>query len=133
MNHLGNPLVRGRPLWIPQSNSQLPKEYRVQGVLIGDVGIFTPEGGFDFLFNILRSSSDPGNPDNLPDGFSPLSQPLDDTDIRKFREFGNDSYLSSPAVSKVQGGTFKESYVASSRLIIFLFIYYVVFEQWCHL
>ncbi|KJA27004.1 hypothetical protein HYPSUDRAFT_979471 [Hypholoma sublateritium FD-334 SS-4] len=101
---LSNPSMRGRPMWIPQTNRNLPKEYRAQGVLIGDVGIFTPEGAFDFLFNILLSPSDPINPRKLPQGFASLSPPLEDIDIRKFNEFGKGSYISSSSVSQVQGG-----------------------------
>lgn len=113
---LGNPSMRGRPMWIPQANRNLPKEYRAQGVLIGDVGIFTPEGAFDFLFNILLAPSDPINPRRLPQGFTPLSPPLEEIDIRKFNEFGQGSYISSSSVSQVQGGTSKDSYALNRNL-----------------
>jgi hypothetical protein len=46
------PEKRNHPLWIPQSNMVLPILYRAQGVRVGDVGIFTESGAFDFLFNI---------------------------------------------------------------------------------
>ena len=45
---------RGSPLWIPGPGMQLPIDYRRQGISIGDVGIVTHSGGFDFLFNIFQ-------------------------------------------------------------------------------
>jgi len=66
----------GRPLWIPQCNQNLSVPYRQTGVRIGDVGIVTPEGGFDFLFNICLPRNDPVNA-WAPDNFLPLSPPLD--------------------------------------------------------
>ena len=75
----------GFPLWIPQPNMMLTIPYRAKGVCIGDVGIVTPFGGFDFLFNICRARDDPINPEELPDDFTPIC--LNPTDVRKFREF----------------------------------------------
>ena len=63
---------RGHPLWIPQPNMVLPETYRAQGVRIGDVGIFTGDGGFDFLFNICVPIGDPINPQELPENFVPI-------------------------------------------------------------
>ncbi|KAF8986838.1 hypothetical protein BDQ17DRAFT_1213259, partial [Cyathus striatus] len=42
----------GYPLYIPQPHRSLPIEYRLQGSAIGDVGFVTPNGAFEFLFNI---------------------------------------------------------------------------------
>jgi hypothetical protein len=61
---------RGFPLWIPQPNTTLPHSYQRRGVSIGDVGIFTSNGGFDFLFNVCLPAGDTSNPDELPEGFS---------------------------------------------------------------
>jgi len=94
---------RGYPLWIPSSNMNLPIPYRAKGVCIGDVGIITAYGGFDFLFNICLPSNDPINPEILPDGFVPISPPLLRTDVREFREFTAGSYLASSSVSKSGG------------------------------
>ncbi|KAJ6614151.1 hypothetical protein B0H10DRAFT_1699531, partial [Mycena sp. CBHHK59/15] len=64
----------GYPLWDPQPASDLPLEYRKQGVRIGDVGFITPNGGFYFLFNICVPSTDPINSQNgVPDDFEPLA------------------------------------------------------------
>ena len=89
---------RGFPLWIPQPNIRLPIPYRAKGVCIGDVGIVTAFGGFDFLFNICRTRDDPINPEELPDNFFPLYPPLNPTDVREFREFSSGSYLASSSI-----------------------------------
>ena len=78
----------------------LPIPYRAQGVRVGDVGIFTENGGFDFLFNICVPRDDPINPGKLPENFIPISPPLDPTDIRKFAEFSPGSYLASSSVAE---------------------------------
>lgn len=81
-------------------------------MLIGDVGILTPEGGFNFLFNILRPSSDPINPDDLPGDFSPLFPRLNDIDILNHKVFSQGSHLSRPGdISCVQGGVSEKLYV----------------------
>jgi hypothetical protein len=53
--------------------------YRRGGVLIGDVGSITPEGDFDFFFNVYLPTTDPINA-NVPEGFVPLS-PYDPIDV----------------------------------------------------
>ena len=100
---------RGHPLWIPQSNMVLPIPYRVQGVRPLDVGIFTENGGFDFLFNICVPRDDPINPRELPENFIPISPPVNPTDIRKFAEFSPGSYLTSSSVAESR--TADSSYV----------------------
>jgi len=91
---------RGYPLWVPQANANLSKEYRRRGVSIGDVGFFTPSGEFDFLFNICLPVDDPVNPgpDSLPDGFEPLTPALNWQ--KQVREYTDDlHYLASSSVS----------------------------------
>jgi hypothetical protein len=70
----------GFPLWIPQPHRNLPSEYRRNGVNIGDVGIVTSGGVFDFLFNICLPSHHHINGDRVPNDFKPL-EPPDPVDI----------------------------------------------------
>ena len=88
----------GFPLWIPQPNTTLPQSYQRRGVSIGDVGIFTSNGGFDFLFNICLPAGDTSNPDELPEGFSHLE--LKETDVCKFHAHSSHSHFASPDVKK---------------------------------
>ena len=90
----------------------LPIPYRAQGVRVGDVGIFTENGGFDFLFNICVPGDDPINPRKLPENFIPISPPVNPTDIRKFAEFSPGSYLTSSSVAESR--TDESSYVWST-------------------
>jgi hypothetical protein len=51
------PLKEGYPLYCPELPNRRNagayyKAYRRQGIDIGDIGIITPDGDFDFLFNI---------------------------------------------------------------------------------
>ncbi|KAF9260136.1 hypothetical protein L218DRAFT_873040, partial [Marasmius fiardii PR-910] len=66
-------LGHGCPLWIPEPNNSLSNEYQETGVRIGDVGILTSDGGFDFVFNACCSEDDPVNQFGVPQGFQPLS------------------------------------------------------------
>ncbi|KAJ7922296.1 hypothetical protein B0H13DRAFT_2411034, partial [Mycena leptocephala] len=63
---------RGFPLYVPGPQINLPVQYRREGVAIGDVGGVTPEGNFDFFFNIYLPADHPINA-NVPEGFVPLS------------------------------------------------------------
>ncbi|KAL0572719.1 SCF ubiquitin ligase complex subunit cdc4 [Marasmius crinis-equi] len=66
------PLRHGCALWCPEPNDALSPEYRESGARIGDVGIMTADGGFDFIFNVLCDADDPINQYGVPDGFEPL-------------------------------------------------------------
>jgi hypothetical protein len=59
----------GYPLWIPEPNDFLPPEYQELGTRIGDVGLVTSDGAFDYLFNVCRPASHPINLGRTPDDF----------------------------------------------------------------
>ena len=115
---------RGFPLWIPQPNIRLPIPYRAKGVCIGDVGIVTAFGGFDFLFNICRTRDDPINPEELPDNFAPIYPPLNPTDVREFREFSSGSYLASSSIVESQTGEQTLCVYPSFLFFILLILHY---------
>jgi hypothetical protein len=75
------PKKRGFPLWVPKPHRNLPYEYRKKGVSIGDVGIVTSSGVFDFLFNICLPAHHPINGNLVPDNFRPLEPPPNPLDI----------------------------------------------------
>ncbi|KAJ3728239.1 hypothetical protein C8R42DRAFT_540764, partial [Lentinula raphanica] len=65
---------KGYPLWEPKSqNAMLPEIYKEKGVHIGDVGILTESGGFDYLFNVCHEATHPLNMGRVPDGFKPIT------------------------------------------------------------
>ena len=93
----------GQALWIPEPNNNLPFSYRKNGVQIGDVGTFPPDGSFSFIFNIRVPRDDPINPPLLPEEFIPILPPINPTfDIRRFALFKAGSYLASTSVEKVE-------------------------------
>jgi hypothetical protein len=85
---------RGFPLYIPGPGMQLPIEYRRQGITIGDIGIITSLGAFDFLFNIFQPADHPINREGVPRGFLPLSKP----EIQEFMVYGPKTHLASSSV-----------------------------------
>ena len=62
-------LEAGYPLYMPTPSGGLPAAYLRGGVRIGDVGLVTANGAFDFLFNTCQHGV---NPPILPDGFQLL-------------------------------------------------------------
>ncbi|KAE9391955.1 hypothetical protein BT96DRAFT_864578 [Gymnopus androsaceus JB14] len=72
----------GYPLWEPKQRSgegvlQLPDEYRKEGVRIGDIGILSKTGDFDYFFNACLPADHPVNQGRVPQDFIQL-----DIDIR---------------------------------------------------
>ncbi|KAF5348394.1 hypothetical protein D9758_010917 [Tetrapyrgos nigripes] len=63
----------GYPLWIPEPNNSLPPSTYAEGLRLGDVGLLTLNGGFDYLFNIFLDENDEVNRwRGVPEGFIPL-------------------------------------------------------------
>lgn len=95
---------RGYPLWMPSPSTSLPILKRKLGVSLGDVGVFTPDGGFDYLFNIFH---DPRHPINgavgVPEGFYPLHLAVGSES--EFIEWNTRSYLADPStIVRVDNG-----------------------------
>ncbi|KAH9477074.1 hypothetical protein JR316_0010990 [Psilocybe cubensis] len=88
---------RGFPLWIPEPNNNLSMEYRRRGIDIGDVGVITKMGNFDFLFNICLPDDHPINRDGVPAGFSPC-KPTRSGDIQRYTEFEAGAFLTSTSI-----------------------------------
>ncbi|KAJ7822075.1 hypothetical protein B0H14DRAFT_1325739 [Mycena olivaceomarginata] len=89
---------RGTPLYVPDPQVNLPAEYRRRGVAIGDVGRITPEGSFDFFFNIYLPANHRINA-NIPEDFVPLS-PYDSIDVAHYY-FNPGNYVCSPSVNEI--------------------------------
>ncbi|KAJ7476205.1 hypothetical protein FB451DRAFT_1034030, partial [Mycena latifolia] len=87
---------RGFPLYVPGPQRNLPDEYQKRGVSIGDVGRVTPEGIFDFFFNIYLPAHHPINANDVPDDFSSLA-PYAPKDVVNL-DFDPGSYVSSSSV-----------------------------------
>ncbi|KAJ7868838.1 hypothetical protein B0H13DRAFT_1484566, partial [Mycena leptocephala] len=92
---------RGVPLYVPGPPGNLPDEYRRNGVSIGDVGRVTPDGAFDFFFNIYLEADHPINANCVPDDFSPLKKHRIAGDIiPSDQDPGN--HVSTPSVQKLE-------------------------------
>lgn len=63
----------GFPLWTPQLKAELPEDYQLDGLKIGDVGIVSPvDGSFDVLFNITLPRNRQPYPRLVREGFVPV-------------------------------------------------------------
>jgi hypothetical protein len=91
---------RGFPLYVPGPQRNLPDEYqRSGGVSIGDVGRITPDGIFDFFFNIYLAAEHPINANDVPADFSPLSA-FARKDVLHVN-FAPGNYVASPSIQKL--------------------------------
>ena len=60
----------GRAMWIPEPSTTLPQANRDAGICVGDVGLFRPEGSFDFLFSVRHDNGgDSVNFRGVPEAF----------------------------------------------------------------
>jgi hypothetical protein len=84
---------------VPAPQRNLPAEYRRNGVAIGDIGRVTPEGIFDFFFNIYLPLDHAINA-NIPEDFSPMPAyaPIDVFHL----DFSPGDYVSSPTVQRLE-------------------------------
>ncbi|KAJ7211416.1 hypothetical protein GGX14DRAFT_326569, partial [Mycena pura] len=87
---------RGFPLYVPGPQRNLPAEYQRMGVSIGDVGRVTPEGGFDFFFNIFLPADHPIHANYVPEDFFPLLR-YDSRDV-SLQDYEPGNYVSSHSV-----------------------------------
>ncbi|KAF7336872.1 Pleiotropic drug resistance ABC transporter protein [Mycena venus] len=99
---------RGFPLYVPGPQRNLPAEYRKSGVQIGDVGRITPEGIFDFFFNIYLPPEHPINA-NIPEDFVPLS-PYNPIDV-VHHVFDPGNHVSTSSVQKLDIGPRLDEFV----------------------
>ncbi|KAJ7211418.1 hypothetical protein GGX14DRAFT_93384, partial [Mycena pura] len=88
---------RGFPLYVPGPQRNLPAEYQLRGLSIGDVGRVTPEGGFDFFFNIYLPADHPIHANYVPEDFYPLLY-YDSRDVI-LQDYEPGNYVSSNSVN----------------------------------
>ncbi|KAF7328031.1 Pleiotropic drug resistance ABC transporter protein [Mycena kentingensis (nom. inval.)] len=93
------PKRRGFPLYVPMPQRNLPPEYLIEGVSIGDVGMVTPEGFWDFFFNVFRPADHPINVGRVPEGFTPL-HPYGELDLHNLEFEPGTSACSSSVQSR---------------------------------
>ncbi|KIM38021.1 hypothetical protein M413DRAFT_448063 [Hebeloma cylindrosporum] len=95
---------RGTPLIYPNPELQQPIEYRKIGHSIGELIIFNIRGFVDLHFNICVPIDSPlnGLPGDIPQGFSPLSPPLDPTNFFEDEPFKGPTVIEGKSQRKLQ-------------------------------
>lgn len=88
----------GYPLYVPQPYSDISEEYMRKGVRVGDVGIVTKDGAFDFLFNVCPSQNNLINPPNLPKDFT--LEASENPEISHKEQFPHKTHLFSSPVTR---------------------------------
>ena len=88
----------GYPIYMPTPSIGLPPAHRKTGIRVGDVGVITANGAFEFLFNVCQfhDQQDEGINATFPGRFEPLKP-----DIRINYRFGPDTYLPSNHVREL--------------------------------
>ena|ERR1700722_19773768 len=89
----------GYPLWYPDPSTNLPEEYKQNGISIGDVGILSTDR-FGFLFNIRRPANDPINGNRVPCGFAPIQELLPQDIDAHTEKYPRNHAISSSSVKK---------------------------------
>ncbi|KAM6499202.1 hypothetical protein JOM56_004710 [Amanita muscaria] len=96
---LNSQCTAGYPLYEPRPDCEPSTEYWKKGVRIGDVGIVTEDGIFDFIFNVCPSQNPFINPSELPDDFEALERP----EIRVMEQhFKMQTHLFNNAVNRIE-------------------------------
>ena len=90
-------------MWIPGPDMMLPKEYRRNGIRIGDVGIIYRCEGFSFLFNIFLPVDHTVNRGKVPDDFEPLDFGQVEMDLKKAIVYGKRHHIASSSLRNVGG------------------------------
>jgi len=104
----------GYPLYRPGPKRNLRMEYRKRGVRIGDVGRITPDGAFDFMFNIDSSQATSVNPPNLPTNFETIP-PIE---IRSKRYFKPGQHLLSEHVKQTKDTPITYKFLAAEGAVL---------------
>jgi hypothetical protein len=94
------PKGHGYPLFVPKPNDNLPRECLSQGVSIGDVGIVTSDGAFDYLFNICHPADHPINLGRTPPGFKHVELDKPKDVFTDFKKHPIGSFVGSLSVEK---------------------------------
>lgn len=92
------PAGNGYPLWIPEPYCNLPDAYKANGVSIGDVGIITSDGSFEYLFNLITPANHPRNFRGTPRGFEHVALGRGEISTRTWDHVPS-SYISSRSIS----------------------------------
>ena len=77
-----------------------PREYRRNGVSIGDVGILYRTGDFAFLFNIFLPADHDINVGRVPNNFVPLDKSKVEKTIKKCVVYDRGSCLASSSLRR---------------------------------
>ncbi|KIL57964.1 hypothetical protein M378DRAFT_355984 [Amanita muscaria Koide BX008] len=104
--------LAGYPLYDPRPYNDFTAEYLRKGVRIGDVGVVTKDGAFDFLFNVCPSKSGLINPPNLPSG-STLEK-LEESDTNRKEKIQHKTRLFQTPVSRTKRLLRRPRYTSSN-------------------
>jgi hypothetical protein len=109
----------GFPLWIPEPSANAPEDYVKNGVRIGDVGVRSPRGSLDFLFNITLPANHEVNKRGFPDQFEGI-EVQDDRKESLETAFGKWRPIACTTVKNIAGGgtlSGKDPYVYPLNLL----------------